>query len=97
MGNLDTPDSMVVLIFAGIVLIQAFLHISQHVIRKFNVNKSYSSIIQIKFITFTNIQSIKQYLRIHLVIWSVIFDHLMGLIHHITEFIRTLQIETLRI
>eukprot|EP01084_Bolivina_argentea_P056221 102931_1 len=93
MGNLDTPDSMVVLIFTEIVLIQAITHFTFIIIRKFNLHKSYSSIIQIKFIKFTNIRSIKQYLRIIFVIWSVIFDDCMGLMHHITEFIRNVTID----
>ncbi len=91
MGNFDTPDSMVALIFAEIALNHAYFIFYIIYRNIWMVVKIYSSIIQIKFNKLTNTQSIKQYLRIDVAIGSVIFGDLMGLFNHIMKCIRNIK------
>eukprot|EP01083_Nonionella_stella_P087092 242147_1 len=104
MGNLDTPDSMVILNFDEITLIHVlaafyviFNIIFMVIAKMYQCKQDLLYIYSQKNITFHVIQLIKQHLNVTLVIWSIVFRDLMGLMYLLQMVPETVRIKTILI
>ncbi len=102
MGNLDTPDSMGILIFVEITLNHLhyafythFNNVLMVITKCININKTYLTRIYTKFIKFVKIQLIQKYLNVNLAIWNIVFRDLMGLMCLLQMISETLRIVSL--